>query len=464
MHFDSEQKIQQIRLYWDQASLLKTVEVIGARARNWPITDGKDQVRLIASGEAATSRTAQDKISKEGDVVITSRQVSPRKGVDPRSTLDLFNGPQAEEDTTPSEPTPAPRASAKPPPRDYHDLFVGDGSHAEMADSPTKGDDKRRSMAPKGGAGKNYQASRLFDSGEPEAANGSPTKSPEKHMKPHPTKYNHFEFSDGHDEPKQQAPNPRPKTQHQSHFEFGDVATPEKQPPKPRPQDVRHIGWDGEEENSNTSPTRKSRTAQPRRDAESHFDMRDNPTPEPDRQGANHPRPVAGTNKGLSLYKNNLFDDTEEAKSPEKKSHPLSTVTNLKDRKKDFDPHFTLGESSPGLGEKTASETNRPIPETRQKATNMMDSTWDAPQNSPVTNVQSKPKDKENFGFGDDSLPLRNKGINIAGDGMGGKKGTGRSWGFGDDSDEDGPGGVNGGKFRAAKKQVLQKDSDFWEF
>jgi len=56
------------------------------------------------------------------------------------------------------------------------------------------------------------------------------------------------------------------------------------------------------------------------------------------------------------------------------------------------------------------------------------------------------------------------------GDGMGGKKGAGRSWGFGDDSDGEEAGGLNGvgGKFRKGlpgKKQTHQASGgDFWDF
>ena len=39
VHFDKSGKITQIRQYWDQGSLLKQIDVIGARSRNWPIRD-----------------------------------------------------------------------------------------------------------------------------------------------------------------------------------------------------------------------------------------------------------------------------------------------------------------------------------------------------------------------------------------------------------------------------------------
>lgn len=40
-------KIRSIRVYWDQATVLKQLEIVGARGRAWPITDGANQIDLI---------------------------------------------------------------------------------------------------------------------------------------------------------------------------------------------------------------------------------------------------------------------------------------------------------------------------------------------------------------------------------------------------------------------------------
>src|SRR5271169_6614075 len=40
-------KIRSIRIYWDQATVLKQLEIVGARGRGWPITDGTAQIELI---------------------------------------------------------------------------------------------------------------------------------------------------------------------------------------------------------------------------------------------------------------------------------------------------------------------------------------------------------------------------------------------------------------------------------
>jgi hypothetical protein len=58
------------------------------------------------------------------------------------------------------------------------------------------------------------------------------------------------------------------------------------------------------------------------------------------------------------------------------------------------------------------------------------------------------------------------KGILTGGDGMGGKKGQGRQWGFGDESDGEEEGGRNvPGKFQAGKGQKQKATGgDFWDF
>jgi len=40
-------KIRSIRVYWDQATVLKQLQIVGARGRGWPITDGSSQIDLI---------------------------------------------------------------------------------------------------------------------------------------------------------------------------------------------------------------------------------------------------------------------------------------------------------------------------------------------------------------------------------------------------------------------------------
>ena len=524
VHFDTSQKIQQVRLYWDQGSLLKSVDVIGARARNWPIRDGKDQVRLVASSAAAATQgdgfsrpstmSSGSEASRDSkDVVITNKPRSQSKNVtrDPHASLSLFAphddleessqsvAPRApksqsakppprdyhdlfvgnDSDASPQPPrlsaasptkeNGAPRApkaqSAKPPPRDYHDLFVGNESDASPASkgkvaSPQKENMTPAPIAPKAGAGKNFKPSRLFDTEASADIHGSPDKSLEKLYKSNPQKYNHFEFG----EPKE-ASQPvvsRPKSKHQNNWDFEDFMTPEKVPTKVRGQDVRHFGW-SDDEPVMDSPIKHPAVAKSRPDANTNFEFQDDGTPAGERRPPGHPRGM-GNVKGPGLYQNNVFDERTST-SPEKKGHPLATVTNLKDRRKDFDPHFSMTDESPSSQHKPPS-----VSESRAKVVNQMGAQWESSDFSPgphsrgndnANRINPVISDKENVQNGGGNK--RNMGIKTGGDGMGGKRGADRSWGFGDESDDNVHDGVNGGKFRASRTQQTPKDGGFWD-
>ncbi|KAL9128802.1 MAG: hypothetical protein Q9217_002583 [Psora testacea] len=508
IHYDANQKIQQIRLYWDQGSLLKQIDVIGARARNWPIRDGKDQARLIALGasgneqDSRPSTAVSSTSSREPGTAGKPRSQSNNVTRDPHASLALFAPRDQEVDSSapavfaprpsakpaprnyhdlfvgddsdaspqtrkrPTSPTKenevvAPKAaSAKPPPRDYHDLFVGNESDSSpQAKGPTSPSKELMSppIAPKSGAGKNYKPSRLFDVEEDDPTT---PKSPEKgqYMKPHPSKYQHFEFGNVDDAPAAKAD--RPKTKHQSQWDFEDFTTPQKPYTKSRPgdQDKRHFGW--EDDNAiMDSPTKHPAIAKSRPDANTNFDFQDDGTPQAGRRPPGNS--LGGINvRTTGLYQNNVIGENDQlVPSQEKKQESLSTVTNLKDRRKDFDPHFSMTDSTPSQ----AGEPSKRIPEARAKVVSQMGAQWEASDASPsATSLKGNGKvlssnDKENLG-------PKNMGIKSGGDGMGGKKGAGRSWGFGDESDEDGVGGMNGGKFQASKKQQRPKDSGIWDF
>ena len=529
VHFDSSQKIQQVRLYWDQGSLLKLIDVIGSRGRNWPIRDGKEQARLIASSAAdlpqsiGLTRLAMENISQDMDqTAFTTKPRSQSKNVtrDPHASLALFAPRDEEQDPSPPT-TVARRASAKPPPRDYHDLFVGNESDAspvtrEKLASPKKENMTPGPIAPKGGAGKNYQPSRLFETDKSQPGTPTtPVESSSKFIKPDPKKFNHFEFGDGNDE--QQPMAARPKSKHQNNWDFADFVTPDKVPTKIRGQHVRHFGW-SDDEPVMDSPLKHPATAKPRPDADTNFDFHDKGISGPERH-PNHSRGQASA-QSCGVYQTNVFDENDLLPSAEKKGRPLA---NLKDRRKNFDPQFSMTDKSPS---QPTNINKQPITEARAKVVQQMGAQWEASDQSPVSHLTGKSEDmlnltsgdKENilsggsnkhigikssgdgmggkkgaglsWGFGDDSPSLQpagknqnrgnptsgdNKnvsngdgkthvGIKNGGDGMGGKKGAGRSWGFGDDSDEDGAGGINGGKFQASKIQQTQNNTAFWEF
>ncbi|KAL8657737.1 MAG: hypothetical protein Q9226_001609 [Calogaya cf. arnoldii] len=501
VQFDPNRQIQQLRLFWEQASLLKQIEVIGSRGKNWPIRDGKDHVKLITSSAAAASSTGTSRPTMSNgsrdpnEVVITTKPTEPRKHAtrDPHASLSLFSGRDEDYEASQKPTIAAPRGSAKPPPRNYNELFGDNDEDPSLAqqkpNSPKKnarpgskdqsskpaprdyhdlfvGDEKDISPSSKGrpaspqkedaplakaGAGKNFQPNRLFeDPAEQPATPGA--QSPDKFRKPHPTKFNHFDFSDEPAAKNGEQPLPtRPKTKHQSKWDFEDFATPEKPTRKIRSQDVRHFGW-GEDENNANSPPKNPNVPQPRPDSKSHFDFLDDATPPGGRRAAGLSRSQAA-DRGAGLYKNDLF--TEDAdRSPEKKAaHPLSTVTNLKDRRKDLEPHFELNDESPAGSNR---QQSKPIPEPRAKVLKDMKPQWEATDMSP----EPAPKKTQSRA----ASGKENQGIKTGGDGMGGRKDAVRSWGFGDDSDGDGDGGVNAGKFKPGKKQQAPADNDFWNY
>lgn len=249
VHFDGAGKITQIRLYWDQGALLKQIDVIGARSRNWPIRDSKEQSRLIASAsksgaaaapesEPSSRRSTTSRGADEVSISSRSRGSTNNAMNDPHATLSLFENRIVEDDSHTSEPI-APRVqSAKPPPREYSELFVGENS-ASPSPSPQK-------IPAKAGSGKNYKASRLFDEREEDdaaAANGPGVKT-------NPKKYEHFTFGDGGDDDSSQTRNtarPETKTKGQANWSFEDFATPAKTKQKTQPQAVRHFGWSDDE-------------------------------------------------------------------------------------------------------------------------------------------------------------------------------------------------------------------------
>ncbi len=511
MDFQGNQ-IRQIRLYWDQGSLLKLVDVIGSRAKNWPIRDGKDQARLIASSAVKTSQdsgslqpTTKNGSRDTDEVSITSKPTEPRKNVtgDPHASLSLF-GPR-DDDSANVPRTMAPRASAKPPPRDYRDLFVGDDSPDASVQAPQQKENRPRAqsqmaqsakppprdyhdlfvgndsdaspaskekpvspqktgrIAPKGGAGKNYQPSRLFDTDDtPPGTPKSPSK--DNYIKPHPTKYKHFEMG-GEDEDTSKPQSPaKPRNKPQSQLDLGEHLNATDRPIKnPRNQEVRHFGW-GDDDTNLESPAKHPKVVQARPDAKSSFDFQDDGTPGDNRRAAGYPR-GKGANNGLGLYQNNLYDDTELPPSP-KKNQPLSAVTNSKGRGKDADATSALTdrtkENKPASPLKTKSiQPTNPQPDDENDEFQH----FAPPKTQAQTTSGSGPASRDQENLASTRSTDRPSGVKHGGDGMGGKKGSVRTWGFGDDSDEDGAGGGNSGKFVAGKRQQAPKETaGFWDY
>ncbi|KAI0012894.1 hypothetical protein F4779DRAFT_566103 [Xylariaceae sp. FL0662B] len=420
--FNSDNKILQIRQSWDQGSLLKQLDVIGKTGHNWPIRDSREQIKLIETSVKSSGGT--DANHGTSDVAIRSRGNSTNILRDPHASLSLF-APREESDQSISAVI-SPRGGARPRQRDFAEI-LGDEPVSPIA-SRDRSESPSKAVAPKAGAAKKFQPSRLFENDE--ASEGSPSPevvaSSNRFYQPNPKKYSHFDFADG-SEP-QDVPQPGEqtfqKTKHSSQWSFDDFVTPQKAKPTKtiRHQDVRH--WGTEDDQPQESPMRKPAPSKPRRDAETHFEFVDDGTPKGEPR-AGRPRGTT-QNTGLGLYKNNLFDEEGDSAVPADEPRPLGTITNLKDRGRDFESHWDITDNSPGQ----KSQSKPLVGEDRKKVVKMMDANWKLEDQSP-TQKENKPVAPQNG-----SKASGERGIHIAGDGMGGGKGSNRNWLFGDD-DED---------------------------
>lgn len=242
---DADKKITQIRLYWEQGTLLRQIEAIGRTGRNWPIRDGKALVDTVKNSLKAaghdTSANGSLALSDPSQIVISEREKSGSISAtrDPHASLSLFSprDPNKESERSYDGPATAPRASAKPAPRDYSELFAGEEEEAPTGSaqrslSPSKMDG--RDM--KANSGKHFTANRIFDESSPL----DPPKSPER-KKTYGQKYEHFAFGDGEDEPHDTRPRSK-GSKGMSHFSFEDFSTPPSVKEKPRPDYERHWG------------------------------------------------------------------------------------------------------------------------------------------------------------------------------------------------------------------------------
>lgn len=414
--FDDHENIHQIRLNWDQGSLLKAVEVIGSRGKGWPLRDGKSQAQLIsASNEASPSNLASAMNGASlGEKERTGRRRSRIGGanIDKQNSHSLFDSQENAREDSPATSV-APRASARPPQRDYQDLFADGAYLPEVRDgSPTKVENRNPLKA---GAGKHYTENRLF-SEEPSDRLGSPEKSA---IKTHPKKYNHFEFGEEDmkaDPSKAAGRNMR----HNAQWNFEDFVTPEKPKPRRQPQQERHFGWSDDEEEARKPLVHIEQKPKPRRDAAPQFDFDDEPTPTAERV-----RPHEG-NGDLGLHedhisKANAADVNSSAATAgpaASEKMPLGNITNVnKGHDKVFGSQWEMADESPSALDKVKDEnlSGKGIPESRKKAVNQgMQANW--------AMYDDSPKDEGRYAS-------KAKGIHISGDGMGGKKNTGeKGW------------------------------------
>ncbi|OAA73689.1 hypothetical protein ISF_00590 [Cordyceps fumosorosea ARSEF 2679] len=455
--FDADGKILQIRQQWDQGALLKQLDIVGKTGRNWPIQDSREQLRQIQSCLKTVGKAAQQ-ASDRNDVVIRTRHNSNNALRDPHASLNLY-GSREEIESAPMKPATNPYAGHRPSQRSIIDII---GDEPEEGES---GHSRHRSVSPsKAGSNKNYQPSRIFD-GKHDPEEIETPKKGDKFIKPHPTKYNHFDFVDGSD-PRDSPTrgvdlDKRPKSKHDSQWSFDDFVTPAKPTASKgmRSQDVQH--WNPELQFSN-DPKDRQPTGKGRRDAETHFEIQDDGEKDARQERVGLPR-GAMSSEGRSLYNNQLFDEVDPTPGPKR---ALNTVTNLKDRSKDFDPHFEMTDESPLQPQRTQN-----APEGKMKMAKMMDHNWEVYEQSPLKeNNRPRPTttaSNQKIHIAGDGMGSRkgathgdqdNK-IHIAGDGMGGRKGTSRAWMTGGDEDE-----IEQPSVQPRGRGAAKKTEGFWDF
>ncbi|KAK5201127.1 hypothetical protein LTR16_003728 [Cryomyces antarcticus] len=310
--------------------------------------------------------------------------------------------------------------------------------------------------APKAGFGKHYARNRLFDENEP----GNKMKSPDG-IKTNPNKYNHFNFGDGEDVATKASINDGRPTSSKSNkavasWNFEDFVTPEKVRPKEYPGTTQHI--DLFENEDVTSPVKRPVVHQARPDAIPHFEFNDNGTPQGDRK-----QPIARGrmhSKGMGMYEENIIGDEETDIALNGRKGPLSNVTNVNHGRRNNESHFEMADQSPKPTRKQVAPTDEndefqhfasvpPGDAAAKKPQRHMDSHWDLYDTSPAAAKKEKRGE------------IADKGIyKTAGDGMGGRKNASRTWGFGDESDDE----ANVQAFRAEKRQQAPAEKSFWDF
>ncbi|KAJ4345275.1 uncharacterized protein N0V89_011405 [Didymosphaeria variabile] len=429
VHFEAG-KITQIRKYWDQGSLLKQIDVIGARARNWPIRDGKDQIRLISSSAASTNQSESTEPSRgRGHDEVSVRQRPARTATnnamnDPHASLSLFENRQPEEEREyESHPIASRAQSAKPPARNLGELFVGE-------DPGTPTPHNAPGIPSKAGGGKNFKPNRLFNEDDEPAPTPMGIKTSSK-------KYDHFEFGDGENEdtPKVRGTARPVNVKHQSQWDFEDFVTPEKTKPKVLSQNQRSIGWSDDEQPDEQSPVHREVVHKPRRDADMHFEFKDDGTPDPSRQKQATFKGRQNNNKG-GLYSDHIMggDLGNEFDTPPKGDtlDPLKDTHHIQNdiRKKDFGAHWEMKDDSPG-GHKMPENK---LTQNQQKVLKTMDANWSnyepSPQQQKIKIAGNGMGGRSNaaqwnmFDEDPEIAKKENAGVRSMGNGMGGRKGA----------------------------------------
>lgn len=421
-------------------------DIIGSRGRNWPVVDGKDQIRLIVSSKAeaptptpASPTSPRGRGMKENGSGFAARNPSPNKKhiKDPYASLDLFSPQRTEENQSSSSASQiiAPRASAKPPPREMSELFAAGHEDLEEKPGSPKKSYAEPALAPKGAGSQKWGEVRVFEQDE--------TVPSPKIYKTNPARYNHFDLGDNDEEdplqyrqtskaqPLSDVPMRAKTDKHGSQWDFSDFVTPAKVPMKTRAQDKVNIDWGDENQ---PTPTHQGQAQKSRRDQEAHFELKDDGTPaarhavpKARKDAETHfafddqPTPaarriIARTDAAKGLYRDVLHDEDEKP--------PLSSIS-ANARRHDFGAHWEMTDEA--SADKQGENKAKGVSENRKKASQMMDSNWQSYDQSPNTTKRPSSKGQTrametHWTMGDEDEQTKRMDKATAG-GTGGKRG-----------------------------------------
>ena len=287
----------------------------------------------------------------------TDRPSSPTKKYikDPHTSLDLFSPNREEDPGAGSNNVVAPRASARPPPREMSELFAA--GHEDYEPTP-RGSPKKSvpfdAIAPKGAGAQKFGSVRVFGGEEQQEA---------KIYRTNPARYDHFDIGDGDENDplqhksavnreKQNVPMRAKTDKHGSNWDFIDFVTPAKVPLKVREHDKMQMNWDDE---GGADTPMKPAQQKNRRDNESHFEMKDDGTPiarqampKPRKDAETHfayndePTParriIGRTAAAQGIYRDVVHDHEEQ---------PLGVITNNAGRSKTFGASWDATDETP---------------------------------------------------------------------------------------------------------------------
>ncbi|KAF8472536.1 hypothetical protein BDZ91DRAFT_652445 [Kalaharituber pfeilii] len=425
--------ISQIRLYWDQGTLLKQMGVIGRTGRNWPIKEGHEQskvvqlsaskVTLTSSSIEATPQTRDRGVSNASNSSTASIRPTP----DPHSTLSLFTPREPEPETFNKPAVIPPRNSAKPPPRDLSELFVSSDNES----TSTKGGKTDEAVPPRAPA--QYNRGRSYNFLDESGEDGATQQQLQDSVKVNPQKYAHFDFGD-------EAPEVPPalapvkESRNKASWDFADFSTPEKRPVRIRPDGVRHFSWGDDDETiaargsvtgaQSNANARLEAQSHAKRDAQSHFVIADESPAKPYSAAKVS---TADRKAALKDMDSNLGCDVEQLGGGGR------TI------------YKTRGD---GMGGRKVIDDDEPIksvPKVVPKVTRI--------EKSQEDDVDRKPAQVEQLAGGNRTI------YKTTGDGMGGRKGTSSFWDFTEEEDKK--------ENQRTSNVPVRKDtqpSSFWDF